>query len=233
MPGAAQSGCTRQFFRVRADKEVKYLVTQKSNDPRWQYLDFTIGMDPRARYFDPTNPDCPPMPYDDPASHRYMHCVAGKRQWPCWHMNGDWYYLENPRWKDLLMQYNEITDEGAVKLTMNGAVCLAQVHSSSYRSQIETIYLSALDVSTERFRYDVQFFGNSNTVFDHAGSLTSPLGEQNTLTQTTGANIARGFSAGGELLVGFANTLVWQFAGPDSNSHHFAVEFQPRAAAVA
>ncbi len=75
-------GCTRQFFRLRADKEVKYLVTQKSNDPRWEYPTYTIGMDPRSRYFDPTNPDCPPMPYDDPASHRYMHCVAGHRHGP-------------------------------------------------------------------------------------------------------------------------------------------------------
>jgi outer membrane protein TolC len=210
-------GCSRQFFRLRADKEVKYLVTQKSNDPRWELSNFTIGMDPRARYFDPTNPDCPPMPYDDPASHRYMHCVAGRKQWPCWHMNGDWYYLENPRWKELLGQYNEVTEDGAIKLSMNGAVCLAQVHSPNYRQQIETIYLSALDVSTERFRFDVQFFGNSETVFEHQGALRSPLGEQNTLTQRTAGGFARGFSAGGELLVGIANSIVWQFAGPDTN----------------
>ena len=108
---------------------MKYLVTQKSNDPRWQFDSFTIGMDPRSRYFDPTDPDGPPMPYDDPASHLYMHCVAGKKAYPCWHSNGDWYGLENPRWKDLLMQYNEMTDDGAIKLTMNGSVCLAQVHS--------------------------------------------------------------------------------------------------------
>jgi hypothetical protein len=214
---AALGGCSRQFFRLRADKEVKYLVTQKSNDPRWEYLDFTIGMDPRARYFDPTNPDCPPMPYDDPASHRYMHCVAGRRQWPCWHMNGEWYYLENPRWKDLLSQYNEITEDGAIKLTMNGAVCLAQVHSDDYRTQIETVYLSALDVSSERFAFDVQFFANSETLFEHEGELRSPLGEQNTLAQRTGAEIHRKFSAGGQLLVGIANSIVWQFAGPDTN----------------
>jgi hypothetical protein len=215
---ATMSGCSRQFFRLRADKEVKYLVTQKSNDPRWQYLNYTIGMDPRARYFDPTNPDCPPMPYDDPASHRYMECVAGRKQWPCWDMNGHWYYLENPRWKDLLTQYNEVTDSGAVKLTMNGAVCLAQVHSAEYRQEIETIYLSALDVSTERFRFDVQFFGNSATLFDHQGALRNPgLGEQNTLTQNSDLAMTRQFSAGGELLVGLANSIVWQFAGPDTN----------------
>ncbi|REK12904.1 MAG: hypothetical protein DWQ37_09760 [Planctomycetota bacterium] len=214
----SQSGCSRQFFRLRADKEVKYLITQKSNDPRWQYLNYTIGMDPRARYFDPTNPDCPPMPYDDPASHRYMHCIAGRKQWPCWHMNGDWYYLENPRWKDLLAQYNEVTEDGRIKLTMNGAVCLAQVHSPDYREQIEEIYLSALDVSTERFRFDVQFFGNTDTLFEHEGPLRNPaVGELNTLTQNSDLSASRQFSAGGELLVGLANSIVWQFAGPDTN----------------
>ncbi len=212
------TGCTRQFFRLRADKEVKYLVTQKSNDPRWQFLNYTIGMDPRARYFDPTNPDGPAMPYDDPASHRYMKCIAGRRQWPCWDMYGHWDYLENPRWKDLLTQYNEVTEDGNIKLTMNGAVCLAQVHSASYRTQIETIYLSALDVSTERFRFDSQFFGNSDTVFDHEGPLKNPaLGEQNSLTQTSNLSVHREFSAGGELIVGLANSVVWQFAGPDTN----------------
>ena len=152
-----------------------------------------------------------------------MHCVAGKKGYPCWHMNGDWYGLENPRWKDLLTQYNEMTDDGAIKLTMNGSVCLAQVHSSEYRTQIETIYLSALDVSTERFRFDVQFFGNSNTVFTHLGKVRAGGGERNTLVAGQhsarhdlfdDASISR---PAAELLVGFANSFVWQFAGPDTN----------------
>jgi len=216
------SGCTRQIYRLRADKEVKYLVSQKSNDDRWNYDTYTIGMDPRARFFDPTDPDCPPMPYDDPASHLYMHCVAGKLGYPCWHMNGDWYYLENPRWKQLLTQYNEVNDDGSIKLTMNGAVCLAQVHSSDYRNQIETIYLSALDLSTERFRFDVQFFGDSSVIYRHAGEATSPLGEQNTLFYGAAPGdftylLRKRFATGAELLVGFANSFVWQFTGENSN----------------
>ena len=224
------AGCSRLKYRLMADKEVKYLVEQKSNDPRWDYPSFTIGMDPRSRYFDPTDADNPPMPYDDPASHRYMHCINGKKGWPCWHMGGDWYYLENPRWKELLSQYNEMTEDGALKLTMNGSVCLAQVHSSDYRSQVETIYQSALDVSTERFRFDVQFFGNSNTVFTHLGQERTGAGETNTLLQgnipsdTTYA-IRKHFSTGADLLVGFANSFVWQFAGPDSNSASSLLNF--------
>ena len=188
-------------------------------------------MDPRSRYFDPTDPDGPPMPYDDPASHLYMHCVAGKKGYPCWHMNGDWYDLENPLWKRLLTQYNQVNKDGTVKLTMNGSVCLAQVHSSDYRTQIETIYLSALDVSTERFRFDVQFFGDSTTAFSHVGP-NGPPGPQGQATATHPETntldvrrrqsgdktylLQKEFSTGGELLVGFANSFVWQFAGPNS-----------------
>ena len=225
------AGCSRLVYRLAADKEVKYLVEQKSNDPRWQFHSYTIGMDPRARYFDPTDPDGPPMPYDDPASHLYMHCIAGKKGYPCWHMNGDWYYLENPLWKRLLTQYNQVDKDGTVKLTMNGSVCLAQVHSPDFRTQIETIYLSALDVSTERFRFDVQFFGDSTTAFSHIGpngppgpqgQATATHPETNTLTYgAAGADktymLTKQFSTGGELIVGFANSFVWQFAGTDSN----------------
>lgn len=226
------AGCAPAKYRMAADKEVKYLVEQKSNDSRWDLRNYTIGMDPRSRYFDPTDPDCSPMPYDDPAAHLYMHCVDGKKGWPCWHANGEWYGLENPQWKQLLSQYNEVTKEGAIKLTMNGSVCLAQVHSDGWRDQIEQIYLSALDVSTERFRFDVQFFGDSSTVFTHAGQAQSALGEQNKLTvgqpspagnpfsfQTGIPNSLqanRTFSTGGQLVVGFANSFVWQFAGHDT-----------------
>ncbi len=208
------AGCNRVLYRLRADKEVKYLVAQKSNDPRWQYDTFTIGMDPRSRFWDPTDPDWPAMPYDDPAAHRYMHCIDGKQDYPCWHAGGDWYGLENPTWKDLLAKYNEVTRDGSLKLTMNGSVCLAQVHSSDYRTQVETIYLSALDVSTTRFGFDVQFFGNSNTVFTH--DTNPPSSETNTVQQDTNFFINKTFSTGGELVVGLANSIVWQFAGSDS-----------------
>ncbi len=234
-------GCSQAKYRMAADKEVKYLVEQKSNDQRWDFPNFTIAMDPRSRYFDPTDPDGAPMPYDDPAAHRYMHCVAGKKGYPCWHMYGDFYQLENPKWKQLLSQYNQVTEDGAVKLTMNGSVCLGQVHSDPYRDQVEQVYLSALDVSTERFRFDVQFFGDSATAFTHAGAAQSPLGEQNKLTVgqpsplgnpfsfNTGVpnsfQVNKTFATGGQLLVGFANSFVWQFAGQDTNNATSLISF--------
>ena len=64
-----------------------------------------------------------------------------------------------------------MTEDGANQADDERRSLPGQVHSPDYRSQIETIYLSALDVSTERFRFDVQFFGNSNTIFTHRGRM--------------------------------------------------------------
>lgn len=66
---AAAGGCTRPFYRYRADKEVAKILTQKDQYPRWGIQQYHVYPDPRARFADPTNPDRPPMPPDDPAAY--------------------------------------------------------------------------------------------------------------------------------------------------------------------
>ncbi len=90
------------------------------------------------------------------------------------------------------------------------------MNSPDHQTQLETIYLSALDVSTERFRFETQFFGGNDTFYRHEGRLRGPGGEVNRLTTDTGFEARRNFATAGELLVGFANSIVWQFAGPDT-----------------
>ena len=75
----AAVGCTRDYYRLQANQEAEVLVAEHGTSSRWAVPDFSIQMDPRSRYFDPTDPDRPPLPQDDPAAHRYMHCVDGKR----------------------------------------------------------------------------------------------------------------------------------------------------------
>ena len=214
----AASGCTRERYYRQANQEVQALVQEKSDDPRWALPNFTVEMDPRSRFYDPCDPVRPPMPPDDPAAHRFMHCVDAKRGWPHWHRWGTRTTLENPEWRQRLSEYVEVTPEGEVHLTLPAAVTIAYINSPSYQQQLETIYLSALDVSTERFRFDVQFFGGNDTTFVHQGRLRTPAGEQNTLTTETDFQLRRRLATAGELLVGFANSFVWQFAGPDTNA---------------
>jgi Outer membrane efflux protein len=66
---AIAGGCTRAFFRERADQDVEGLLEEKSVDPRWAVQGWHVYPDPRARFaeFD-KSPDHPKKPPDDPAA---------------------------------------------------------------------------------------------------------------------------------------------------------------------
>lgn len=167
------SGCALPPWkhRVEADEKVRNVIAERNCDSRWANEKTGIEIDPRSRYFDPEDPDCAPMPIDDSESNRYMRCVDGKRGWEHWYKNGIRSSLENPDWKARLGEYVGITESGAVKLDLDTAVQLAYVHSPDHQTQLETLYLSALDVTRERFRLDTQLFGNYDATYVHDGSL--------------------------------------------------------------
>src|SRR4030042_5114981 len=80
---AAATGCTRAFYRNRADCEVYDLVERANAETCGDLYDYSIRPSPESRMFDPASPDRPPMPPDDPTSHRLMHWVDCTRGWPC------------------------------------------------------------------------------------------------------------------------------------------------------
>src|SRR5262245_10993891 len=65
---AALGGCTRRFFRLRADQEVAAILHEKDQYPQWKLENYHAYPHPRARFADTTDPDRPPMPPDDPAA---------------------------------------------------------------------------------------------------------------------------------------------------------------------
>ena len=217
-------GCHRSEYRQEADQEVCELVAEKSYDGRWGLQDFNIETDPRSRYADVYDRDFPPMPPDDPASHELMHCIDGKEHWDGWHDSGDIDELENPGWREYLKEYARVTEDGKIKLSLEDAVRLAVMHSPSYQQQRETLYLSALDVSTERFRFDVQFFGGNGSSFQHLGQERTG-GESNLVTSTTAGQARRRFATAGEMLIGFANSLTWEFMGGNASTATSAFDF--------
>jgi len=210
----AVSGCSRTEHRIQADREAYNVIAERNVDPRWQAVDYSIEIDPRSRYFDPHDPDRPPMPQDDPASHQYMRLVDGKKGWEHWDDNGIRAQLENPEWREALAEYVELGADNSVKLNIDSSLELAYVHSPSHQSQLETLYLSALDVTTERFRLDTQFFGGYDAKYNHNGSLKS---DQLTLGADPTLQAQRKFANAGELLVGFANSFVVEFGGSGTN----------------
>jgi outer membrane protein TolC len=225
----AISGCSQTEYRLQADHEAYETIEERNDDPRWVANKFEIDLDPRSRYFDPYDPDHSPMPLDDPASHRYMHVVDDLEGWEGWHDNGVRPELENPDWRAALGEYVETTEDGSVKLAIDSALRLAYVHSPNHQRQLETLYLSALDVSEERFNLDTRFFGGYGLNFDHAGKLA---GNRSDLTvgrfgtgEGSAFNARRKFATAGDLLVGFANSFVFEFTGGDMNLSQSLVNF--------
>lgn len=229
------NGCHTKDYRLAADHQAYDLVKEKSNDPRWEIGKWSVYTHPDSRYYDVYDPDKPPMPPDDPASHRYMVEVDGMKGWKHWNEWGSRSMLENPKWRQELVTYARFNKQDEVVLDMDSALQLSLMNSPDYQTQLETLYLSALDVSTERFRFEVQFFGGNGTSFVHLGEGFSEglasnrgsglggarnrgPGESNTLLTATDAWFQKRTATAGQVLVGFANSFVWQFAGPDSDN---------------
>jgi len=169
--GAAISsvGCNRAYYRQQADADAYALVQENSGVPHWPLEGYTIEIDPRSRMYDPFDRDRPPMPPDDPVSHRYMHRVDRHKGYPRWHANGDTLEVENPDW----IGYLDVDEVGQLVLGADDSVRLALLHSPNYQQELEELFLSALDVSFERFRLDSQFFGGYETEYTADGRIRS------------------------------------------------------------
>jgi len=230
-------GCSVADQRREADNSAYSVIKHASTDPRWKTTDFNVVNDTRSRFFDPGNPDEVPMPLDDPASGEYMKLVDGMPGAKTWDKYGTIREYESPDWRTLLSSYNSVDDAGAIKLNVDSALKLAYIHSPAYQTQVETLYLSALDVTAQRFRFDTQYFGGYDTNYRHRGDV-NPAGfgvdpstgdtittsasqgrESNRLTVGSNptAQFKRKFSTAGEIVAGFANSFVFEFTGNDAN----------------
>ena len=90
---------------------------------------------------------------------------------------------------------------------------VALLDSREYQTQLETLYLTALALTLNRFEFQMQWFLVNNTNFTHFGSGGTPNGETNTLTSNTDFGFSRNFAAGGQFLTDFANSLVYEYTG--------------------
>src|SRR5207253_3072522 len=147
-------------------------------------------------------------------SQQFMHVVDGMHGYQHWHKYGDRPELENPWWRERLGEYAQVAADGKINLSLDSSVDVGRMNSPAYQQNLEVIYLSALDVSTERFRFDVQFlqaFSGNDTTFTHLGPKRVPPFGSDTLGTNTDLRMQRRFATAGELLVGFANSTVWQF----------------------
>ncbi|NLF72210.1 MAG: TolC family protein [Candidatus Anammoximicrobium sp.] len=219
-------GCRPSYYRRQADLDAYRLIEEKAQDPRWALTGYNVDPHPASRIFDPFDPDREPMPPDDPESHRLMHEVDGKKGFKHWDQNGATDSVENPDWLRCL----PLNEDGVLVLDAELAVQLARLHSREFQRNVQELYLSALDVSFERFRFDSLFYGGLQTEYAADGPLRNPPDSRSVLTvgtfpATRGIRMEKLGTTGAELVVGFANSLVWQFSGPDSYSASSVLDF--------
>ena len=81
----------------------------------------------------------------------------------------------------------------------------AQLNGREYRTQIENLYLSSLDLTLNRFEFATQWFATNRTIYEHFGTNGFPT-ETNPLTTDSNLGFSRSLAAGGQLLVNFANS---------------------------
>lgn len=216
--GLTSGGCHRAHYREQADAEAAAVVTQATADPRFQLAEFDIAIDPRSRLFDPFDPDCPPMPPDDPDSHRLMQCVDGHDGWSHWEQNG---VLPDVEVNDF-RRWLPVNGDGQVRVDLGGAMDLARLHSRDYQAQLETLYLSALDVTAERFQFQTQYFF---TARDAAEFSTQAGDGSSTRSLSSDLRLGRLTTTGGTIAAGLANSILWQFSDGDSNTNTSLMSF--------
>lgn len=224
----SSNGCNRAHYRNRADQEVKTLVAEKLVDAGTPGVR-DVQVRQESRMFDPFNPDRPPMPEDDPTAHEYMKVLNGRKHYPLWDVNGKTNTAENPIW----WQYLPLDQRGVLVLDADSAVRTALLHSVPFQTQVETLFLSALDVSTERFFLGNQLFAGFSSSYTADGRLRRGSGGESRSAVSTGvfSRGARGiaferqFTTGAELIVGIANSLTWDLAGSSAQSASTIVDF--------
>ncbi|MES1212994.1 MAG: TolC family protein, partial [Singulisphaera sp.] len=211
----ASSGCTRNFYRTQADNEISYTLHQLSSLSKYPLEYFNVYTDKRSRLFDPTNPDRPPMPPDDPQAHKLMHAVNYMNGYRKWYRNGTVPVVDMNCWQQYLPPADE---DGAIPLDLPTAVELARLNSRDYQQQLETLYLAAMDVTAERFRFTTQWFNDPSATYNSLGPLAAG-GPQATWTLTNDLQAQKLFGGGGQLLVEIANTMTWNLIGHSQNNN--------------
>lgn len=209
-------GCSRKFWREQAESDAYDAVAEKQTDQRWLLPRMNITPDERSRFYDPYDPDCKPMPPDDPAAHEYMHCANGMKGYKSWHKFGDMFSMENPQWLETFGvsldgtgQIDPVQAHSSVELrsiTLQEAIELSYIHSRDYQTEIENLYLDAIDLTLQRYQFGVRYLQEPNlgvSSSHRAGSDTYGVGN--------GFGLRQALPAGGQWAIELANNTLWLF----------------------
>lgn len=207
----AASGCSRDKYRTDADKEVYGLlntVGKSADEKYWDMNGFTLAESSKSRYANRYNPDAQPSPVDDQTAARLLNDVEGRKGREKWSANGFAQSVENESWRDTLPEPNE---DGEIVVDQKVAFDLALLHSPDYRNALENVYLAALNVTAERYAFDVKFYGGSSLFYRNDGGFKDS--SVSTLeANSVDAGARRKLATGADVVVSLANSMVWTFS---------------------
>jgi len=181
--------------------------------------------------FDPDNPDRPPLPPDDPTSQKFdavrrrharLAALAPRRRYAV-------------RGKSLLDEVSGVQRRRRVGSRPLRGRSNCPAGFAEYQRALEELYLSALDVTFQRFRFDAQFFG-SNSNFLHGRRAAAPRRQRRPQPPAGRRELAPGSQAFGHRRRTdrgrrqFADVAVRR---PRPKQLHLVVEFLDNATAVA
>ena len=232
---ATAAGCSRAFWFQQANKDTYHLIDGKTLDPRWDVPRDNIIPDPRSRFFMPFDPVKPPLPPDDDAAHRYMHRSGnGIKGYKYWHKFGRTFSVENPHWLEAFGLNAEPnngdccggpTELPKLKdLTLEQSIELSYIHSRDYQTQIENLYLSALALTLERFRFAVRYLGFSGEPGTDLEFQSTPNG-QDSLSLNSRFGISQMLPTGGQWIVELTNNTLWLFTGENDTTTASTLSF--------
>lgn len=214
------SGCSRQFWRQQADKDAYAAISEKLSDPRWAVPRVHIAPEYESRFFDPHHPDRAPLPPDDPAAHTFMHWVDGWEGYKGWHKFGTEMSVENPQWMARFAFRDDLRDPlteeplaprpAIEELTLPDAIELSLIHSREYQTQLENVYLAALDVTFQRFQFGVRYLREPTA---GVTGRFSPQGGTDSVVGNAAFGLRQVLPAGTQIAVELANNTLWLFSG--------------------
>ena len=209
-------GCTRTEYRESADQQAYQILKEKSQDPRWRIPKMDITPDPASRFYDVHDLDMPPLPPDDPAASKYMDQVYGMRGSPTWNQLHEIDHVENPNWPKEFgggVYTGEVASIPETKLTIEEAVKIGLRNSRDYQEQVENMYLAALALTFERYRYDVRPVAFGDEVGTRVEYENTPNGGSSWGLGRTNLGVSKLFPGGAQLMAELTNNTIWMLSG--------------------
>ena len=200
-------GCTRKDYRLWADRDAQCLIESRQRQQPWQIPARTVEPVAESRMADINDPDCPDVrPGDDPSAASYMHCsyrFTGSNYWDRFSPVSE---IDHDHWRSEL----PVDENGVINVDRDMAIKLSLLHNRQYQSQYESLYLTALGQSLNRYDFHARWFGNSGSTFSASGdgALASRL-----ISESRGLGFRRNLVGGGQFLTSLANSFSWQLGG--------------------